>query len=82
MFLKNVFFCETKVVSKFNLVFFCETKVVSSHFGGIFFLSRVSKVKNSCFLTKIHHMLGFNRSLNGGKGLRKFIVERGKGIRA
>ena len=57
--LENVFFCETKVVSKFKLVFFCETKVVSSHFGGIFFLSRVSKVKNSCFLAKIHHMLGF-----------------------
>ena len=59
VFLTMVFFCETKVVSKFKLVFFCETKVVSSHFGGIFFLSRVSKVKNSCFLAKIHHMLGF-----------------------
>ena len=59
VFLKMVFFCETKVVSKFKLVFFCETKVVSSHFGGIFFLSRVSKDWNSCFLAKIHHMLGF-----------------------
>ena len=48
VFLKMVFFCETKVVSKFKLVFFCETKVVSSHFGGIL----VSKAYDSCFFPK------------------------------
>ena len=32
-------------------------------FWWYFFLSRVSKVKNSCFFVKIHHMLGFNLNL-------------------
>ena len=52
VFLKMVFFCETKVVSKFKLVFFCETKVVSSHFGGIFFCREFQRLKIAVFWPK------------------------------
>ena len=53
VFSKKVFFCETKVVSKLNFVSFCETKVVSQifqQFWWYFFLSKVSRAQNSCFL--------------------------------
>ena len=56
VFSKKVFFCETKVVSKLNLVSFCETKVVSQIFQSFwwyfFFCRKFQGLKIAVFCLK------------------------------
>ena len=50
------------VVSNFSIWNHLCPKVVSSHFGGFFFLDKVSRPKKDQNLAQIHHMLGFIKS--------------------
>ena len=59
----RVFFCETKMVSKWFQIFLFETTLDFGWFQVtlevFFFLEKVSIPKNDLILAKIHHMLGF-----------------------
>ena len=58
-----VFFCETKVVSRWFQIFQFETTFALRWFQAplevFFFLDKVSRPKKSQNLAQIHHMLGF-----------------------